>query len=200
MGLGFKRRASTGSMFAAADIISNFHDRLGRAHSVAQDEFTLLSMQLKPGTAMSLVGIGWVPIEHGRQTELQRYLRRRLFLNESAHAARLLGQEIRRVAATLGPEGAVGKGLLACCIPRGYVLHGGIPGGGIDLQTLGCGYVAASGIDQVSVLPAMAVKGFPVLLGEVRFEIPPPADGSDPYHEWRHELPLSDKRSDRQLP
>ena len=137
IGLGFKRRASTGSMFAATDIISNFHDRLGRAHSVAQDEFTLLSTQLKPGAAPSLLGIGWVPIEHGRQTELQRYLRRRLFLNEPAHAARLLGQEIRRVSATLGPEGAVGKGLLACCISRAYVLHGGIPGGGIDLQTLG---------------------------------------------------------------
>lgn len=200
MGVGFKRRASTRRVVAAADFISNYHDAHGVEYAAARDEFTLRSISLKRGAALSLLGVGWVPPESGRHQTLQRYLRRAVFLNHPARAARVLAHEVRRVAAKSGPHGPVGMGLLVCCIPRAQVVDGGIIGGAIGLKTLGAQYVAASGTDQVSMFPAIVVSGFPAMIHEVRFEVPPPADGSDPYAEWRHELYLPNARIDRRLP
>ena len=70
----------------------------------------------------------------------------------------------------------------------------------MDLETLSSVYVPSSGTHQVSMFPAVARAGFPVLLHEMSFHVPPPGDGSDPYAEWRHELSLPNAVFERRLP
>lgn len=200
LGVGFKRRNADGHVFAAADLVTNFHDSHGNEYETAQDQFIVRSLSLKPHAPLSLLGVGAVPREPQRHRDLERYLRRRLFLGDPLRAAHLLAHEIRRVAVAGGQHGPVGEGLLICCIPLNYVLNGGVPGGPLDMETMSFAYVPASGTEQVWMTPALAVAGFPALFQMIGFRAPPPADGSDPYAEWRHELALPTDVFGRHLP
>jgi hypothetical protein len=189
IGVGWRQRRRDGRVIPAAVRITNAFDGQGQPLPRARPEFVvqnLVLQHLSGGIKMLETG-GYV--DQARLLTLERYLRRSYYLRTPLHPARLLVKEIRSLSDKLGAKGSippVGKNLIVTCLPKVAALLWSVPVlGPPDGKSLSTFYVPAESHRQIRKSATIVQKGFPGLLSDIEFNIPPPDDGSDPYAGWR---------------
>jgi hypothetical protein len=189
IGVGWQQRRDDGRVIQVEVRITNaFNDQFQPLRR-ARPEFVVqkyVPRHLSGGIKMFETG-GYV--DEARLLTLERYLRRRYYLRTSLHSARLLVKELRGLSEKFRAKDSVspvGKNLLVTCLPKVAALSWSIPMlGPPDGKTLSTFYVPAESYWQIAKSATVVQKGFACLFSDIGLEIPPPADGSDPYGSWR---------------
>ena len=185
IGVGWQRRRTDGKLIPIATRISNAFDDQHQPLSEARPEFVVHENRLQRLSGIRILASG-VLIEQERLIHLERLLRRIYYLDSPMNTARFLAKEIRSVADKLGANGQVGKSLIVTCLPNAAMLLWSEPIlGPPDGKSLWTFYIPSKGNQQVRMSSTIVQKGFPLLLTDMGFSVPPPADGSDPYVGWR---------------
>jgi hypothetical protein len=185
IGVGWQRRRSDGVIVPVAIRITNAFDDQFRPLGYARHDFVVHKNGLQRRTCIKVLANGY-PVKRARLVCLERYLRRPCYYRAPLHSARVLAKELRSISDKLGDKGMVGKNLTVTCLPKVAALSWSNPVlGPPDGRSLSTFYVPAEGNQQIKKSATIVRKGFPILLSDLEFNIPPPADGSDPYAGWR---------------
>jgi hypothetical protein len=185
IGVGWQRRRRDGVNVPIAVRITNALDDQCRPLARARRDFVVHKAGLRRLAGIKVLANGY-PVEQARLVRLERRLRRSYYLRVPLHSARVLAKELRSISDDLGHGGTVGKNLIVTCLPKVAALSwSDAVLGPPDGRSLSTFYVPAEGNRQIQKSSTIVQKGFPILLSDIEFDIPPPADGSDPYVGWR---------------
>ncbi len=194
IGVGWKRRRRDGRIIPAAVQITNAYDNQAQLLPRARCDFVVQEFALRHlrGGIKILEAGGYV--NKARRLTLAQYLKWSYDLRAPLHAlhsAKVLAKEIRNLSDKLRGEdqrsvSPVGKNLLVICLPKVAALSSLVPVlGPPDGRSFSTLYVLAEGTEQIQKSATIVQKGLPLGITDITLEIPLPADGSDPYADWR---------------